>query len=223
MVKKVFTLFLVSCFLLNTVSLNVLTADNQRITIPDRDIADLTNKEELMNTVNELLDILENLDPADQPYVNELMQRFFGDSSANEFRDIINRYLEEYLAYEINQNEGIAPGCLAPYSLAWIQLWILTPASLLYSLVAALRVDNNCSLMYASWGLTFLSLGFRTWTTYRICAEENSEVPDQDTIDKLEADRAVMSTATVVFSLIALSFAQYCEVSRYYGSYDDDD
>ena len=66
MVKKVFTLFVVSCFLLNTVCLNVLTASNPWLTVPNRETADFTNKpsgfgsflddgqkEEIMNTINE--------------------------------------------------------------------------------------------------------------------------------------------------------------------------
>ena len=234
MVKKVFTLFLVSCFLLNTVFLNALTANTPLNTISESEIVDFTNKpsgfisfldygkkEELINTINEFLDILEDLDTSDKPYINELMQIYFGDSSASEFREIINRYLEECVNYEINQNDEIAPGCLAPYSLAWIQIWLLTPISFLYSLVAALRVDNECSMMYALWGLTFLTMGFNTWTNYRICAEENSDSPDQDTIDKLKKDKAVMTTATFVFALIGLSFAQYCDVYDYYGRSDD--
>jgi hypothetical protein len=236
MLKKVFTLFLVSCFLSNTVCLNVLTASNQRLTAPNRETVDLTKesfdfgpfpdygqKEELMNTINEFLDVLEDLDTSDNPYINALMQAFFGESSSSEFREIINRYLEECAAYQINQNDEIAPGCLAPYSISLIQIWVFAPISFLYSLVAALRVENNCSLMYGSWGLTFLTMGFNTWTTYRICAEENSDSPDQDTIDKLNEDKAVMSTATFVFFLIALTYAQYCDWSQFFGNYDDDD
>ena len=234
MVKKVFTLFLVSCFLLNTVFLNALTANTPLNAISESELVDFTNKpsgfspfldyekkEELINTINEFLDILEDLDTSDKPYINELMQIFFGDSSASEFREIINRYLKECVTYEINQNDDIAPGCLAPYSLSLIQIWILAPISFLYTLIAALRVDNECSLMYGFWGLTFLTMGFNTWTNYRICAEEKSDSPDQDTIDKLEQDKAVMTSATFVFFLIGLSFGQYCEVSNYYGSSDD--
>ena len=43
MVKKVFTLFLVSCFLLNTVFLNALTANNPLNAISESEILDLTN------------------------------------------------------------------------------------------------------------------------------------------------------------------------------------
>ena len=231
MVKKVFTLFLVSCFLLNTVFLNALTANTPLNAISESELVDFTNKpsgfspfldygkkEELINTINEFLDILEDLDTSDKPYINELMQIYFGDSSASEFREIINRYLKECVAYEINQMDEIAPGCLAPYSIAVIQMWILTPISFLYSLVAALRVDNECSIMYGSWGLTFLTMGFNTWTNYRICAEENSDNPDQDTIDKLEQDKAVMTSATFVFFLLAVANAQYCDWSSYFGS-----
>ncbi len=235
MVKKVFTLFLVSCFLLNTVFLSALTANAPLNAISGSEILDLTNKpsglsplldygqkEELINTINEFLDILEDLDTSDKPYINELMQIFLGDSSANEFREIINRHLQECVIYEINQNDDIAPGCLAPYALSWIQMWIFTPISFLYSLVAALRVENNCSLMYASWGLTFLTMGFNTWTNYRICAEENSDSPDQNIIDELEQDKAVMTAATFVFFLLVLTYAQYCDWSQFIGNSDDD-
>ncbi len=235
MAKKVFTLFLVSCFLLNTVFLNALTANAPLNAISESEIVDFTNKpsglspfldygqkEELINTINEFLDILEDLDTSDKPYINELMQIFFGDSSAIEFREIINRYLEECVTYEINQNDDIAPGCLAPYSLSLIQIWVLAPISFLYMLIAALRIENNCSLMYGSWGLTFLTMGFNTFTNYRICAEENSDSPDQDTIDKLKEDKAVMTSATFVFFLIALSYAQYCDWSQFTGNSDDD-
>ena len=51
--------------------------------------------------------------------------------------------------------------------------------------------------------------------------EENSDSPDQDTIDKLKKDKLVMTTATFVFALIGLSFAQYCDVYDYYGRSDD--
>ena len=233
MVKKVFTLFLVSCFLLNTVFLNALTANAPLNAISESEIVDFTNKpsgfspfldygkkEELINTINEFLDILEDLDTSDKPYINELMQIYFGDSSASEFREIINRYLEECVTYEINQNDEIAPGCLAPYSRAWIQIWILSPISFLYSLVSALRVDNECSIMYGFWGLTFLTMGFNTWTNYRICAVENSDNPDQDIIDKLEEDKAVMTAATFVFFLVAVANAQYCDWSQYFGNDD---
>ena len=233
MVKKVFTLFLVSCFLLNTVFLNALTANTPLNTISESEIVDFTNKpsgfipfldygkkEELINTINEFLDILEDMDTSDKPYINELMQIYFGDSSASEFREIINRYFKECVTYEVNQIGDIAPGCLAPYSLASIQIWILTPISFLYSLIAALRVENNCSLMYAFWGFTFLTMGFNTWTNYRICAEENSDSPDQDTIDKLEKDKAVMTSATFVFFLIVLTYAQHCDWSQYFGTSD---
>ncbi len=233
MVKKVFTLFLVSCFLLNTVFLNALTANTPLNAISESKLVDFTNKpsgfipfldygkkEELINTINEFLDILEDLDTSDKPYINELMQIYFGDSSASEFREIINRYLKECVAYEINQMDEIAPGCLAPYSIAWIQIWILSPISFLYSLVSALRVDNECSIMYGFWGLTFLTMGFNTWTNYRICAEENSDSPNQDTIDKLEQDKAVMTSATFVFFLVAVANAQYCDWSQYFGNDD---
>ncbi|MCK5011809.1 MAG: hypothetical protein KAS98_15045 [Deltaproteobacteria bacterium] len=233
MVKKVFTLFLVSCFLLNTVFLNALTANTPLNSISGSELVDFTNKpsgfipfldygkkEELINTINEFLDILEDLDTSDKPYINELMQIYFGDSSANEFREIINRNLQECVTYEINQNDEVAAGCLAPYSLSLIQIWVLAPISMLYSLVSALRTDNACSLMYGFWSLTFLTMGFGTRTTYRICAEEKSDSPNQDTIDKLEEDKAVMTAATFVFFLIAITYAQYCDWSSY-GSYDD--
>jgi len=145
---------------------------------------------------------------------------FFGDSSANEFREIINRNLQECVTYEINQNDEIAAGCLAPYSLSLIQIWVLAPISFLYSLVSALRVENECSLMYGFWGLTFLTMGFGTRTNYRICAEEKSDNPNQETIDKLEEDKAFMTSATFVFFLIAISYAQFCDWSSYFGNDD---
>ncbi len=229
MLKKVFTLFLVSCFLLNTVSLSVLTANTQPKAISDSEVLDFTNKisdfgfnpfldygqkEELINAVNDLLEILENLDTSDKPYINELMQSLFGNSSVNEFKETINRYFQEYMDYEINQ--VIVPGCLAPYSLAWIQVWVFSPYAILYSISYSLSDDNACSLMYAASSLMFLSLGFSSWTNYRICAEENSDNPDQDTINKLSADKAFMSAAAVVLFFLSLSYAIDCDVSPFY-------
>ncbi len=228
MLKNVFTVVLIGCFLLNTVSLNVLASNYQPNTISGREILDFKNekndfgfstpsncrqKEELINSINAFLEKLKDLEISED-HITELIENLFGNSSDNldgkEFKNIINQYLQEFTFSEAYVPDDVAPGCLLPYVLSSSYTWVAAPVFMFFFTEAAFRASENCALMYGFWGLTSLSLGISSWTEYRICEIENSDNPDQDTIDKLRGDQVFMSLAAFICFDIGLLFALAC-------------
>jgi hypothetical protein len=203
MAKKVFVVFLASCFLVNIFSLNVLAgiAGNNKAYDGKQDLNESMGLgglsiDQLEELISSVLKKLKEADTDSNPYAAEQIQELLGDSasglSGEEFKYICSLYLQEMIFPEDLTDIVITPGCLGGWMFAAIGLGALTPYVGYYFLDATYTDDAGCAIAYGSWALSSLSISLYSWTNYRICAEQKSDSPDQNILNDLEYDKAFL-------------------------------
>jgi hypothetical protein len=196
MLKKMFVVFLVCSFVSNTFALSALAFDTK----PAVKNAQI---EELAVDVTVLLEKLKSMDMSEWPY-----PAGFLNNNIEEYQFLVERYLQEIA----DDNDLIAPGCMPPYLAAFLDIYILTPIMFGFTLNELFYsdIDVTCFWASATGTLWIFTRGLIRWTDYRICAIENSDDPNQDTIVLLEQDKAFLEQISFYALLLTAVWGSDC-------------
>lgn len=218
--KKTVSVFIIGCFLSNIFFLNALAAGNSLKSVLAGNTplsglnANLTlrQQQDLIHNVDVLLDMINSMDFADDPEAAAVIEQVLGDSAlpfpGEKFYDVINRHLPDFLARD---PIDIAPGCFSNIFFAFTGIYAVTPFILYLFLQAAIVEDSlACTTGWGLLGIASVAFGLNSWIDYRICAEENSESPDQNTLDLLQEDKEFLQQTAWVGLTLGLIFATDC-------------
>lgn len=163
-------------------------------------------------SATQLLDLLINHNEAFSLVIDRMYENNRISMPAQEFKQMLTDYLMEMSVLDI---VDIAPGCLPPYTVSALVLLTYTPTVFVLFLDQMTNGDADCALMYGSWTVTGVCFALASWTQYRICAEQNAESPDQDTLAKLQNDLLTMGTGSLVSLGLGASFRLSCSEDLY--------
>ena len=155
-----------------------------------------------------LFDVLASHDKEFSLLIDTMRAKNIITMPAQEFKQMTMKYLQEISTFDLLV---IAPGCLTPYAVSAITLLTYTPAAFILFLNELINTtDTSCSIMYGSWFISGIGFALSTWTAYRLCAEENAAIPNQDIIAELQGDRAAMQLVTLASLGIGLVYSWDC-------------
>lgn len=165
-----------------------------------------------------ILDLFSNNDEALSRIIDTMYEKNLIAMPPQEFKLTMLDYIQELTT---SQQIDIAPGCLPPYAIAAVTLLTFVPTTFVLYVDELTNGESECSLMYGSWCILGVSSALASWTTYRICAEQNAETPNQDTITKLQSDLAVMRSAAFVSLAFGAAYSTECDDTIYDTFFND--
>lgn len=194
MLKKFFSIFILLSFVSNIVTLNALAYNTQ----PNATNNPIEKLPEAMSLLMEDLEGMEKWSP----------DFGFLKNNIEEYQILVEKYLNEFNSFEV------APGCLPLYSLSFLNIFILTPSVGVFAVDSFYSPQRNlyCNSAYIVGMFVPLTWGLINWIDYRICAEENSDSPDQKTIALLQQDKGFLWLSSLAFSSATIALWALCRL-----------
>ena len=160
-----------------------------------------------MQTAATLLDMVSEHDDTVSLILERLYEKGVLTIPPAHFKQLI---IDSLVDIASSDAQEIAPGCLLPYTIAASTLLTYTPTMFILFLNELTSGDEECALMYGSWSIAGICFALASWTQYRICAEQNSDTPDQTTIARLQNDLMTMEIGTIAAAGSGLVFRTGC-------------
>ena len=206
MLKKIFTVFLVTGFFVNICAVQALALNNHPI-----EKKRIIDNGKLIENIHLMIERINRTSPEKRKILDKLCKEKFGSSlecTLDEFQSLSDQYLHEL---DWGDWLKLTPGCFSEWILSYLGLFALTPYVTYYAIYSIYEGDQSCFLKYASWAITSLSISFISWTQYRICTELHKAVPDEEVLEGLQDDKDFLIKLSMISFVAGYAFDLDCD------------